>query len=72
MSLQAAPALELTSEEKELAELNAVTDDRTMVESNAADSDSAQFLLPLGQDSAAGESLLPLWQKQRSYKLLAA
>eukprot|EP00891_Asterochloris_glomerata_P009398 jgi/Astpho2/9398/Aster-01663 len=53
-TLQAAPALELTSEEKELAELNAVTDDRMMVESIAADSDSAQFLLPLGQDSAAG------------------
>ena len=62
MFLQAAPALELASEEQGLAELIAVTGDRTMAESNAADSDSAQFPLPSGQDSTAGETLLPLWQ----------
>ena len=60
MSLQAAPALELASEEQGLAELNAVTGDRVMAESNAADLDSAQFPLPSGPDSTAGETLLPL------------
>ena len=62
MSLQAVPALELTSEEQEPAELDAITDDRMMAESNAAVSDSAQFPLSPGQHSAAGEGLLPLWQ----------
>ena len=68
MSLQAAPALELTSEEQEPAELTAVIDDRMTAESSAADSDGAQFPFPSGQDSAAGESLMPLWQMLWSHK----
>ena len=57
---QTSPALELTSEEQELAGQNAVIDDRMMAESSAADLLNAQSPLPSGQDSAAGEGLLLL------------